>query len=226
GARRLLCPRRMHRPSHRIALLLLAGSLQACATGDTDDPGAGQPAGDPSAPLRFDVAPRQAAYLADEPVLVDVTITNTSAGDARLLAWMLPDADLEEPLFEVTQGGQRAAFVGPHYKRAHTEAADFVPLAAGASITRQVDLARFYDLSRTGDLEIQLVVGARELVPDGASAGAIRSNTARTWVEGHAQPAAELAPVTIAGPLSFSRCSTTQMDTVTQAVAAANSMSD
>lgn len=178
--------------------------------------------------LRVDLAPRQAAYRADEPVLVDVTITNVGARKAKLLSWMLPAADLEEPLFTVTHGGQRAAFLGPHYKRPNAEAGDFVHLAPGASITRQVDLARFYDLSQTGDRDVQLVVGEDELRPDdGVRAAAVTSNTARVWIEAHARPAPEPTTVdALAGTLGFSRCDTTQQQTVAQAAGVANTMSD
>jgi hypothetical protein len=133
----------MHRSSPRIILALLAGLLPACTAGDSDDPG-GAPADLPAASsdLRVDLAARQDAYMAGEPVLVDVTITNTSARQVKLLSWMLPAADLEEPVFVITtQGRQRVAFLGAHYKRPGAEAGDFVHLGAGASISRQVDLA-------------------------------------------------------------------------------------
>jgi peptidyl-Lys metalloendopeptidase len=227
----------MHRSTRRISLVLFAGLLQACTTGDADDPGTGQPADDEStaqraaaarAELRIDLAPQQAAYRANDPVLVDVTITNVGAKQAKLLSWMLPAADLEESLFTVTRGGQRAEFLGAHFKRARAEAGDFVHLAPGASLTRQVDLARFYDLSQTGDHDLQLVVDEDELRPDdGARAAAVTSNTARVWIEAHARPAPEPVVVdTLAGSLSFSRCTTTQQATVTQAMGVANSMSD
>lgn len=234
----MLLPRRMHRSSRRITLVLLAGLLQACTSGDADDPGAAPPADDSSeatdqpgaasSELRVDLAPRQAAYAADEPVLVDVTISNVGAREARLLAWMLPAADLEESLFVVGHRRQRAAFLGAHYKRPGAEPGDFVHLAAGASITRQVDLARFYDLTRTGDHEVQLVVDEHELRPeDGATAAVVRSNVARIWIEGRAAPAAEpVVADAFAGSLGFSRCTTTQQATVTQAAAVANAMSD
>jgi peptidyl-Lys metalloendopeptidase len=220
----------MHHPTRRFTLLLLsAGLLQACALGDADDPTVGQPVKQPaSADLRFDLAPRQVAYMADEPVLVDVTITNTGARKLKLLGWMLPAADLEESLFVVSHGGQRAEFLGAHYKRPRPEAGDFVFLDAGASITRQVDLARFYDLSRTGDHDIQLVVEQDELRPeDGASAEVLSSNTARVWIESHARPSAERpGGDTTVGSITFSRCTTTQQATVTQALGVASSMSD
>jgi len=228
----------MHHSSRRITLVLLAGLLPAC-TGDADDPGTGQPADDQAAStdrpiarasseLRVELAPRQAAYMADEPVLVDVTITNAGARKAKLLGWMLPAAELEESVFVVTRGGQRAAFVGPHYKRARAEAGDFVHLAPGASLTRQVDLSRFYDLSQTGDHDLQLVIDEDALRPDdGATAAVVASNTARVWIEGRAPAAPEPVAVdALAGSLSFSRCTAEQQATVAQAASVANAMSD
>jgi peptidyl-Lys metalloendopeptidase len=218
--------------SRRIAVALLAVLLQAC-TGDADEPGT--PADDPAdvadatrSELRVVIAPRQTAYTTDEPVLADVTITNTGARDVELLPWMLPAADLEESVFVVIQDGRRVDFVGPHYKRGDVEAADLVHLAAGQSLTREVDLARFYDLSRTGDYSIQMVIDERDLRhDDGARAAVVASNTARVWLEGRAAVAAEPVEVTaFAGPLSFSRCTTTQQATVTQAMSVANTMSD
>jgi peptidyl-Lys metalloendopeptidase len=229
----------MHRSTRRITLVLFAGLLQACTSGDADDPGTGQP-GDELAEstdqlaaaarseLRVDLVPQQARYGANDAVLVDVTITNVGARKAKLLSWMLPAAALEEPLFAVTRGGQHADYLGAHYKRPPAEASDFVHLAPGASLTRQVDLARFYDLSQTGDHDIQLVIDEDELRPhDNVRAAALTSNTARVWIEAHALPVPEpLAVDTLAGPLSFSRCDTTQQATVSQALGVANSMSD
>lgn len=234
----------MLRSPRRIEWLLLAGLLQACTTGDADETGAPPPADesdgtgalpDPSAPasaeLRVDLAPRQAAYAAGEPVLVDVTITNTGARPARLLSWMLPAADLEEALFVVTHARGRTGFVGAHYKRAAPESGDFVPLAAGASLTRHVDLARFYDLSRTGSYDVRFVADEAALRPeDGATAAVVASAPARLWIEGRAvaapEPTAPDAVAALAGSLAFSGCSTTQQSTVTQAVGVANTMSD
>ncbi|HWU86808.1 MAG TPA: M35 family metallo-endopeptidase [Kofleriaceae bacterium] len=226
----------MRTSSRHIVVLLLAGAglLQACAAADSDDPAAGSDQADPigraaaSSDLRVDIALRQAAYAADEPVIADVTITNAGARKAKLLSWMLPAADLEESVFVVTHGGQRAAFLGAHYKRPRAEASDFVHLAAGASITRQVDLSRFYDLSRTGDYDIRLVADERELRPDdGASAALVASNTARVWIEARAaRPLEPVAISALAGSLSFSRCSASQQTTVAQATAVSNSMSD
>ena len=229
----------MLRSPRRIEWLLLAGILQACTTGDADDTGAPpadeheelpDPAAPASAELRVDLAPRQTAYAAGEPVLVDVTITNTGARPAQLLSWMLPAADLEEALFVVTYGRGRAGFVGAHYKRAAPESGDFVQLAAGASLTRHVDLARFYDLSRTGSYDVRFVADEAALRPeDGPTAAVVASTTARLWIEGRAVAAPEPTTpdeIALAGSLAFSRCSSTQQSTVTQAVSVANTMSD
>ena len=225
----------MLRPTRLLPPLLLAGLLQACATGDADDTaGATNDSSDPvtaaaaRSELRVELAPRKAAYLADEPVLVDVKITNAGSRPAKLLGWMLPAADLEEPLFAVTRAGQPVAFLGAHYKRPAAGAGDFVQLAPGASITRQVDLASFYDLSETGDHDVRLVLDEQALRPhDGVASPLAASPTTRIWIEAHARPAPEAVAVTsLAGSLGFSKCTTTQSSTVSSAAGVSNSMSD
>jgi peptidyl-Lys metalloendopeptidase len=157
----------------------------------------------------------QVAYAAHEPVLATVTITNRGKNPAKLLSWLLPADDLEEPLFRVTRPGAVAEFVGPHYKRPAAADTDFIHLAAGASLTRTVDLARFYDLSATGDYKVVVEVAQKT------------SNTVSAWVEGRAVAAPE--PLDIdAGTASLAysgRCSLTQQDTIAGAVGQASSYS-
>lgn len=228
--------RHLHR---RLALLVTAALVPACAAGDPDDPADEAVSGEDSqdvattagdaerADLRVVLSPRQAAYRAGEPVLVDVTITNVSQRHVKLLSWMLPAPDLEEPVFSVSLGGQRVAFVGPHYKRPHAGSGDFVNLRAGDSLTRQVDLAGFYDLSRTGDYDLRLEVASGDLRPDDAAAASmVVSNMARVWVEGRTVASEPVTLAAVTGSLAFSRCTTSQQDLVTQAVATANAMSD
>jgi peptidyl-Lys metalloendopeptidase len=207
----------MQTTRHLIAIILSLGVfayvLSACDSAMIE----GLPV---STDLRADLVARQAAYRAGDPVLVDVTITNVSASNIKLLSWMLPADDLEEPLFVVTRDGQGAEFVGPRYKRPEPVDADFVRLDAGAKLTRQVDLAQFYDLSQTGEHEIQLVVGDYALRPFEGAATVVASNAVRVWIEGRAAAAGELsAPESVADSLAFSRCTTTQQSIITQAVA-------
>src|SRR5262245_46654817 len=108
----------------------------------------------PTDDLEIDLAMRQVA--GDDAVTADVTITNLPDHDVQLLSWYLPDAELQEPLFQLMRDGQPVRYIGPQYKRAQPDASDYVTLAPGATITRSVDLAKFYDVSTTGNYSISL----------------------------------------------------------------------
>jgi peptidyl-Lys metalloendopeptidase len=152
-----------------VVLSVLA--LQACAgTGDGEDVAAEEQAVR-RADLRVSLSLAQAAYAAYEPVRATVTIANAGRNAVKLLGWMLPAEDLEEPLFRVERDGARVAFTGPRYKRAGVGAGDFVLLAAGASLTRSVDLAAFYDFSATGDYRVSARALLHQLHHDAAGAG-------------------------------------------------------
>jgi peptidyl-Lys metalloendopeptidase len=198
------------------AVVGLSLVFQACAGPDDVDGVDSDSMEARAADLEVKLSLDQVAYAAHEPVLATVTITNRGKNPAKLLSWLLPAADLEEPLFRVTRPGAEAAFVGPHYKRPTAADTDFIHLAAGASLTRTVDLARFYDLSATGDYKVIVEVAQKT------------SNTVSAWVEGRAVAAPE--PLTIdAGTASLSysgRCSLTQQDTISDAVIQAASYSD
>src|SRR5436853_359709 len=51
-----------------------------------------------------------------EAATAEVTITNHSDHSVSLLSWYLPDADLQEPLFQLTRDGQPVRYIGPRYK--------------------------------------------------------------------------------------------------------------
>ncbi len=92
----------------------------------------------------------KAAFSAAEPVIVHTTITNTTGRTMRILRWFTPADGVEEPLFNVVRDGQPVPYLGPVVKRPPANAADFVIVAPGESITYDVDLASIYDLSTTG----------------------------------------------------------------------------
>lgn len=99
----------------------------------------------------------------NEAASVEVRITNETDQSVQLLSWYLPDADLQEPLFAVTRDGQPVSYIGPLYKRAQPDASDYVTLAPGATLTRTVDLAKFYDISTTGDYTVKVAIDDAKL---------------------------------------------------------------
>jgi peptidyl-Lys metalloendopeptidase len=124
--------------------------------------------------LQVDLAMRDAA-------IADVTITNTSDHEVQLLSWYVPNTELQEPLFQVTRDGQAVRYIGPRYKRAQPDASDYVTLAPGASLSRSVDLATFYDLSATGNYTIELAIDDAKLR---GQQGIITSSTVDAHISG------------------------------------------
>jgi peptidyl-Lys metalloendopeptidase len=145
--------------------------------------------------------------------LFTVTVRNNGQSNARLLRWAVPDSELEESLFDVKLDGQPVQYLGAHYKRGVARAEDYVHLKPGESLTRTVDLTRFYDLSRTGTYSITV------------DAKGLKSNTVVVFLEGRKSgPVEDSGPVTVLGNVAFTKCDATQQSTILQAVSASNNM--
>jgi len=201
-----------------LALLVIAGCSTNADT-DTDTPASdpGPSEATPRSDLSVALTLHQSAYMQGDAVIADVTITNLTKHNVKLLSWFVPSSDLEESTFVVTHGGARSDFMGPHYKRPNAVDHDFVHVAAGASITGQVDLARFYDFSTSGDYAVRFELDINDLVPSLAGTGQLVSNAETIWVE--ARPAPAPAP-----PTSGS-CSATQQAQIAQAITDAGTIS-
>jgi peptidyl-Lys metalloendopeptidase len=188
-------------------------------------------------------------YMRGNPgkVVVDVTITNTSATPQYVLKWHTPfGAEIEESLFEVTRDGLRVAYLGARYKRAAPTAADYYLLKPGASSSATVEVSGLYDMSITGDYTIRydtrsLSLFSAELSGLGRGAvqreiGEIKSAPVTLWIDGSqprgtgVQPAPQLQTIDemraaqAAGSLSFNKCTAAQQSSVTTAVSAGLSM--
>jgi peptidyl-Lys metalloendopeptidase len=95
-----------------------------------------------------------------EPAVVRVTLRNEGAEDGSLLRWQTPLRGVEGNLFNVRLDGESVAYLGRLYKRAEPKAGDYLHLAPGTSATVEIDLARYYDMSRTGEYSIGYRVSA------------------------------------------------------------------
>jgi peptidyl-Lys metalloendopeptidase len=208
------------------ALLLGACAVQdegagsdLAAVDDAVDP----VAGDVSVKLSVD----KTSVSANERVIVKVTLTNESDHAVRLLSWYAPATELEENLFAVTRAGQEVEFIGPHYKRAAPVSDDFVSLAPGKSVTREVDLTNFYDMSKSADYGVRyaidvMLAGAKEAVT-------LESNEVNLWIEGRAIVQEKPTPdstSSFTSSVSFSKCTTDQQGIVLQGLGAASAMAD
>lgn len=63
---------------------------------------------------------------------------------------LLPDGELFAPAFRVTHDGREVPYIGELMSRIELRPEDYYDLQSGETYVSQVDLARFYDLSRKG----------------------------------------------------------------------------
>jgi peptidyl-Lys metalloendopeptidase len=212
--------------------------LGACVgTEGNDAPGAGEvvveDAVDPAASdVSVKIAVDQAAVPAGESPFVTVTFTNNARHAVKLLSWYTAAEELEEDLFEVSLEGRPVEYIGPHYKRPAPQKEDFVVLPPGKTLTRDVNLSRFYDLSQTGDYTIRY--SAELSAQNAEKVVALDSNAANLWIEGRANPvvngAAGAQPAEgssfLTSSVAFTKCTVSQQSTVMSALDASSTMAN
>ncbi len=157
------------------------------------------------------------SFNADQPVIVHVTIQNPTTRGMKLLKWFTPVDDVEGPLFLLQRDyGIPVAYSGPLYKRPKPTRDDYLHLKAGESITRDVDIARFYDLSVSGTYRIIFDVSSRDLYAESGSGKQepehLTSNEITVWIVGRSAGDLPLAEVLAraTGTTTFNKCTTTQ----------------
>jgi len=179
------------------------------------------------------VTPERQTLGKSDEVAVIVTIANTSNATEYLLKWQTPFDTVEAPLFEVTRDGQPVRYLGRQVKRAAPTAADYIALAPGASRSVRVELSRLYQVGVTGAYGIRYRGGALQLFSQPGVAHAQAQPAAQpasVWIEGRLPRGTAEPLATAAAPdgpgLGFSQCSAPQQQTLTGAVAAAQSMAN
>lgn len=172
------------------------------------------------------------SFAADMPVTVHVTIANNGKHPLKILKWYTPFDDVEGPLFSIQRDyGLPVAYTGPLYKRPKPAHDDYLHLKGGESITRDVDLAMYYDLSKSGQYSIVYDVSSTELYAERGSAKKeperLTSNEIKVWIAGREAGSVADAglPVKTSGTTGFNRCTTTQQAILVTARANASSYS-
>ncbi len=202
------------------------------------------------------VAPEKHTLGQQDDVVVRVTITNNSGAPQYILKARTPFEGVEEALFDVRRDGQPVVYLGAHIKRAAPTNADYFLLKPGASHTVKVELSALYDMSVSGDYQISYRQMSPQLFlatpGDASRSGAaaafdadsdnatLVSAPASVWIDGRvargqksqvmldieAMKQAAANPQPAAAGLSFSKCTTTQQTTITQAMSAGASMAN
>ncbi len=180
------------------------------------------------------VAAEKSVLGKNDNVTMRLTITNTSSQPQMILKWHTAFGEIEESLFEITRDGKKVDYLGAHYKRPAPTASDYYLLKPGASHTVKVELSDIYDMSITGQYTIRYSAKSMNLFgTNEKTVGEVKSDVATFYIDGRLPRGSEsqLAkapsdPSPAAGPLTFSKCTTTQQNTVTSAMAAATTMAN
>lgn len=165
----------------------------------------------------------QSSFSADQSVVIHVAIANPTNHPIKVLRWYTPAEDVEEPIFVVTRDGAPVSYIGAYYKRPEPKSDDYITLKAGASISRDVDLAAYYDLSATGNYAVRYEVSAANLYSEKATGPAkaidsLTSKEVQVWIEGRQAAAPEaISPEAVTGATTFNKCTTTQQTTLLSA---------
>lgn len=128
------------------------------------------------------------SFGASDDVLVHVTITNPNNYPIRILKWFTPINGLERSLFTITKNGGVVPYIGRMVKRAEPTEKDYITLEAGGSVTSDVNLSEYYDLSSSDNYEVAYDVTSLQLYVEteiGAlNDGRLNSNTVKMFITG------------------------------------------
>jgi peptidyl-Lys metalloendopeptidase len=161
----------------------------------------------------------QSEYRASQDVLITVTIANPTNHSVRILKWFTPANGVEEAVFIVKVNGEPTAYTGAIYKRPAATGNDYLSLKAGESVSYQVNLGDYYDLSTTGQYEITYAAASYNLYSEKGNGSTrqdvLTSEPINLKVEGHVIRAkATPTPTPPPGGNSFNACTAAQQTTL------------
>lgn len=190
------------------------------------------------------------SITSEQDLSVNVTFTNTENKPLQLLKWYLPENNIKESIFKIKRDGQDKVYFGAHAKRPAPETTDYLILQPDQSVTYSMELSGMYDLSQTGNYDIQYSVEYNDLIRATNSKNAntsdhkllsemalestssLSSNVISIWVEGRGQSYAEVQRqaeqdiISIQGISYTGSCSNSEKTTLQNALSAANSITD
>ena len=133
------------------------------------------------------------SFDGSDDVLVHVTITNPNDYPIRILKWFTPLNGIERSLFTVTRNGESVRYIGRQIKRAEPTEADYITLEAGGSVTADVNLSEYYELSSSDDYEVIYDVTSLQLYVEKAigelNNGRLSSAPIKMFITGREAPA-------------------------------------
>lgn len=155
-----------------------------------------------------------ASFAADQPVVLHVTLANLTDRPLKVLKWHTLADDLEDPLFSVQRDGLPVSYIGPLYKRPAPTHENYIHLKAGESITHDVDIAMYYDMSVSGIYRISYDVSSSDIYTEKYNANKemsrLVSNEISVMVSGRESQLLPQEAKKVSGTTSFSQCTTSQ----------------
>lgn len=167
------------------------------------------------------VAFDRSVYTSDDGIFVRVSISNPNKGAIRILRWMTPVDGVNDDIFRVSIDGVEAEYTGRHYKRPAITDKDFIVLRGGESIESTIDLAGYYDLSRTGYYEVSFRAESFNLFTKDAvyisEEDALVSPTEVAWINGRETKLPTPPVDSVVGSTSFSGCTASRQSDLNNA---------
>jgi len=123
----------------------------------------------------------------NQDLVLNIRFTNTENVPLDLLSWYLPGDDTSESLFKIKKDGVQHRYFGAHAKRPAPVDNDYITFAPQETREYTMELTGLYDLSQTGNYNIQYQVRYLELVKtanNNVESQQISSNELDIWVEG------------------------------------------
>jgi peptidyl-Lys metalloendopeptidase len=113
------------------------------------------------------------AFLGDsDAAVVRVTLQNDDVHDLSVVRWQTPLHGVESNVFDVRLDGKPVAYTGRLYKRPAPRPGDYLQIRAGSSASVEIDLSRYYDMSRTGEYSVRYRASASE-APSGIASNVL-----------------------------------------------------
>ncbi len=132
----------------------------------------------------------QAFLTGADAAVVRVTLRNASSQDLYVPFWQTAVRGVHGNIFDVRVDGRSVAYVGRLYKWATPKAEDFVRVQAGREVSADVDLSRYYDMTRTGEYTVRYratvqdaLRGTGTNLADAAGVREVASNTLVLGIE-------------------------------------------
>jgi peptidyl-Lys metalloendopeptidase len=156
----------------------------------------------------------QSEFSETEDVVITATFSNPSNHSMRILKWFTPSEGIQEPIFEVVLNGSPVEYLGAYYKRPAPTGNDYISLKSGESVSFEVNLAEYYDLSVTGDYEVVYKAQSSNLFTEksnnGSSTTTLSSQPISLKVDGRTKPVTPTATPAPTTGTGFNACTTTQ----------------